>query len=172
MRKTFYFVIIAAVILFLSGCKPIEDINGNSNKTLATITDTRLAQSISGSISTGNSIKTGSPSIQRASDAGGMSDSDYDYDNIEFEIRSLNGTQKAMVTYLMKGQSLTISFASTIDEGNFAAVLLSTSKTILKKFEADNDETFKITADTEGDYFLVIAGESAKGKLKIYRTIE
>ena len=170
MKKIIALTVVLMMVASLFGCKPIEDLNGENDKSLATITDERLAGSISGSISMGSSRKSGSPSTQRYENSGGFSDSEYDYDNIEYSFKSLNGTQKAMITYLKAGETMFVTFSSDISSGNFAAVLISPDKRILRKFEADEDSTFSFTADTTGDYLLVIAGESCAGSLEIYRT--
>ena len=169
MKKIIILTVVLMMVVSLFGCKPIEDLNGENDKSLATITDERLAGSISGSISMGSSRKSGSPSTHRFENSGGFSDGDYDYDNIEYSFKSFNGTHKAMITYLKAGQTMSVSFSSNISKGNFAAVLLSPEKKILKKFEADEDSTFSFTADTTGDYLLVIAGESCEGSLGISR---
>ncbi len=156
----------ATIAAVSTSCKPIEDLNGPGDKTLATLTETDLMK-ISGSISSGSSRKSGRQSIQREDDD---YSADYDFDNIELEFSKLNGTQKAMVTYLEKGESLTIEFSSSITAGNFTAVLLSPEKNILGRAEADKAVTLKITTRSEGDHILVVAGESAAGSIKISRS--
>lgn len=152
-------------ILALAGCKPIEDLNGPDNKTLATLGDLDLTK-ISGSISTGNSRKSGRQSVLRDDDDYAA---DYDFDNIELDFSRLNGTTRAMVTFLEKGEKLTIEFSSEISAGNFAAVFLSPDNDILEKIEADRDATIRVTADIRGDYLLNLAGESASGSIRIVR---
>lgn len=163
--------LLAVLLLFaLAGCKPIEDTNGEADKTLVTLTGERL-KTISGSIKMGSSKKSGSPTVQRYEDAGGFSDEEYDYDNIAFTFTRLNGTQKAMIAYLTQGEKMTVTFSSSITAGNFGAVLLSPGRSsILESFAADEEKTVTITAEEEGDYLLVIAGESCDGSLEIVRT--
>lgn len=172
MRKCYIFIICFVIMLSFTSCGTIEDTNGEEDKSLAVITDYKLSQSISGSISVGNSRKSGSQSIYRASDGTNLSDDEYDFDNIEFSFTRLNGTQKAMITYLKKGQKLTIKISSNISKGNFTGVLLDPDKVILKKIAADEDAVISITAEIEGDYKFIIAGESAEGSIKINRTYE
>ncbi|MHB1153481.1 MAG: hypothetical protein ACYCWE_15505 [Eubacteriales bacterium] len=171
MKKYILLIIIFALLLF-TGCSPIEDTNGEADKSLVTITEEKL-KTISGSVSTFNSQKTGSPSRQHYKDSGGISDEEYDYDNIEFSFNRLNGTQKAMITYLKKGQQVKVEFSSEISKGNFGAVILSPDKAhILERFLPDEEKTIHITAEADGDYLLVIAGESCEGNLKIKRTVQ
>lgn len=162
-----FLVIICLVALF--GCvKTIEDTNGDADKTLATITDEKL-KTISGRISIGKSYKSGSPSVQRYEDAGGFSDEEYDYDEIEISFTKLNGTVKAMITYLDKNQKLTICCSSHINKGNFTAVLLSPEREIIARFAADEEKTITVTAGKSGDYLLIIAGESCDGSVSLNR---
>jgi hypothetical protein len=63
-----------------------------------------------------------------------------------------------------------IDFSSQVISGNFAAVIVSPDKSILKRFEADESGIVEITAETEGDYFVIIAGESAAGSISVKRS--
>ena len=75
-----------------------------------------------------------------------------------------------MASYLKTGDVMNISFSSQITSGNFAAVIVSPDKTVLARFEADETKGAKITASAEGDYFVIIAGESAAGSIELTRT--
>ncbi|MDD4717728.1 MAG: hypothetical protein PHN99_06395 [Eubacteriales bacterium] len=176
MRKGFESsALILSVFLLLTvmtACSPIEDTNGTSDKTLAQITDSELATKVSGSISKGSSSMKGTPTINREINDDIISDDDYDYDEIEFDFTRLNGTVKAMAAYLRVGDKMTVDFSSQITSGNFAAVIVSPDKTILKRFEADESGSANITASSEGDHFVIIAGESAAGSVSVIRSFE
>ncbi|MFA6736071.1 MAG: hypothetical protein WC102_10065 [Saccharofermentanales bacterium] len=176
MRKGFKSsALILSVFLLLTvmtACSPIEDTNGTSDKTLAQITDSELATKVSGSISKGSSSMKGTPTINREINDDIISDDDYDYDEIEFDFTRLNGTVKAMAAYLRVGDKMTVDFSSQITSGNFAAVIVSPDKTILKRFEADESGSANITASSEGDHFVIIAGESAAGSVSVIRSFE
>lgn len=176
MRKGFKSsALILSVFLLLSvmtSCSPIEDTNGTSDKTLAQITESELATKVSGSISKGSSSMKGTPTMNREINDDIMSDDDYDYDEIEFDFTRLNGTVKAMAAYLRVGDKMTVDFSSQITSGNFAAVIVSPDKTILKRFEADESGSANITASSEGDHFVIIAGESAAGSVSVIRSFE
>jgi hypothetical protein len=173
MKKLPIIALIGIMVVFmLTSCSPIEDTNGESDKTLATITDTELATKVSGSISTGSSQKSGTPTMIRNKTDNTISDDQYDYDNIAFDFSRLNGTVKAMVAYLKSGEEMTVDFSSSISAGNFAAVIVSPGKQVLKRFEADEEGSFILTAETEGDYFVILAGESAAGSVSIVRTFQ
>ncbi len=176
MNKTYKaFFLSAAVVMILissSACSPIEDLNGETDKSLATLTDQQLAEKVSGSISKGSSSMKGSPTMNREINDDIMSDDDYDYDEITFDFTRLNGTVKAMVTYLKSGDRMSVEFSSQISSGNFAAVIVSPDKKILKRFEADENTTAEITAETEGDHLLIIAGESAAGNISVKRSFD
>ena len=178
MRKGFESsALILSVFLLLSvmtACSPIEDTNGPADKTLAQITDSELATKVSGSISKGSSSMKGTPTMNREINDDIMSDDDYDYDydEIEFDFTRLNGTVKAMAAYLRVGDKMTVDFSSQITSGNFAAVIVSPDKTILKRFEADESGSANITASSEGDHFVIIAGESAAGSVSVIRSFE
>ncbi|MDD2393976.1 MAG: hypothetical protein PHV88_07955 [Eubacteriales bacterium] len=176
MRKGFESsALILSVFLLLTvmtACSPIEDTNGTSDKTLAQITDSELATKVSGSISKGSSSMKGTPTINREINDDIISDDDYDYDEIEFDFTRLNGTVKAMAAYLRVGDKMTVDFSSQVTSGNFAAVIVSPDKTILKRFEADESGSANITASSEGDHFVIIAGESAAGSVSVIRSFE
>ena len=176
MRKGFESsALILSVFLLLTvltACSPIEDTNGPADKTLAQITDSELATKVSGSISKGSSSMKGTPTMNREINDDIMSDDDYDYDEIEFDFTRLNGTVKAMAAYLRVGDKMTVDFSSQITSGNFAAVIVSPDKTILKRFEADESGSANITASSEGDHFVIIAGESAAGSVSVIRSFE
>lgn len=176
MRKGFKSsALILSVFLLLTvmtACSPIEDTNGTSDKTLAQITDSELATKVSGSISKGSSSMKGTPTMNREINDDIMSDDDYDYDKIEFDFTRLNGTVKAMAAYLRVGDKMTVDFSSQITSGNFAAVIVSPDKTILKRFEADESGSANVTASSEGDHFVIIAGESAAGSVSVIRSFE
>ncbi|MDD4327926.1 MAG: hypothetical protein PHU83_06825 [Eubacteriales bacterium] len=176
MRKGFKSsALILSVFLLLTvmtACSPIEDTNGTSDKTLAQITDSELATKVSGSISKGSSSMKGTPTINREINDDIISDDDYDYDEIEFDFTRLNGTVKAMAAYLRVGDKMTVDFSSQVTSGNFAAVIVSPDKTILKRFEADESGSANITASSEGDHFVIIAGESAAGSVSVIRSFE
>lgn len=163
-------LILILLTLILAGCSPIEDTNGPDDKSLATITDAELATKVSGSISIGNSAKKGTPTMRREVNDNIMSDDDYDYDEIEFDFTRLNGTKKAMASYLTVGEVMTIQFSSQITSGNFAAVIISPDKKVLARFEADESGQKTITAAAEGDHFVILAGESAEGNVSIFRS--
>lgn len=114
----------------------------------------------------------GTPTINREINDDIISDDDYDYDEIEFDFTRLNGTVKAMAAYLRVGDKMTVDFSSQITSGNFAAVIVSPDKTILKRFEADESGSANITASSEGDHFVIIAGESAAGSVSVIRSFE
>ncbi len=163
-------ILIIASAVVLAGCSPIEDTNGEADKSLATITDAELATKISGSISKGSSSMKGTPTMNREISDDRISDDDYDYDEIKFDFSRLNGTVKAMASYLESGDVMNINFSSKITSGNFAAVIVSPDKTVLARFEADETRSTEITASVEGDYFVIIAGESAAGSIELTRT--
>ena len=173
MKKTTIFILAGVIMMMtLTSCSPIEDTNGEADKSLATITETELATKVSGSISTGSSKKSGTPTMIRNKTDNTISDDQYDYDNIAFDFSRLNGTVKAMVAYLKSGEMMKVDFSSRITTGNFAAVVVSPEKQVLRKFEADEVGTFTLTAQTAGDYFVILAGESAAGSVTIIRTMD
>lgn len=170
-KKLFAILALLTCLFMLISCiSTIEDTNGEADKTLASITDEALKK-INGRIVTTNSKKIGSPSVQRYENAGGFSDEEYDYDKIEFTFSKLSGTVKTMITYLKKGERLTIDFSCKIKKGNFASVILSPDRSeIIIRFEADDEKIFEFTAKEDGDYLLLIAGESCDGSISVLRS--
>ena len=152
----------------LLGCaKPIEDINGEQNKSLAVINEEKLMSATRGArISISKEKKSGSHSIARTD---GSFEAEYDYDNVSISFKGFSGTKATTNTYLDKGKSLTITVASDIKSGNFSAVLLTPSRKIVGRFPADKEETVTVTAEEKGDYLILLAGESAEGTVTIKR---
>jgi hypothetical protein len=152
--------------------KPIADTNGPDDKALVTITDDMFTKKVSGSMSTTSTSLSGSRSKVWNTDTSDPNE-DIDYDHALYQITALNGTVRVLYTRMKAGWNLSFGIKSTVTAGNYGGALVDPNGFISARFKATGgaETGISVTSTAEGDYYLVIGGESMAGTVEITRSI-
>ncbi len=140
-KKLFLVLLFISVLLTLTSCGQIEDINGSNDYSLNTLTDEDFF------INT-NVVKIGSVTTR--------------FNNtVKISVKKMSGVDRIEKINLSLG-SLTITTNLNVTSGNIKLVLIM-NDTIIKEFKINAEDSY--TGTISGNYELKIAAESAKFNL-------
>ena len=142
------FIIVFAVLMFKSNLKHIEDVNGEDNYSLATITEEQIKKHDMGylNLSTSKSM--------------------FSDDVIEFSSKKFTGVDEIFSENILMSSDYVINVTNfSIEKGNFEMVVLLDDE-IVTRLEPGQDVEYHL-GSVKGKVTLVIAGESAKFSFSI-----
>lgn len=174
MKRHFGLLILLSLTILFSACNPIEDLNGEDTSLSQIAKDELYGFDVSWSAS---NLKTKStvnhqgvvPSNYYAAE-GFTEEMDKDY--YEMSCGSASGISNLVGTRLEAGQSVTIEVNSQIEEGNLEIILLKRGENnneFLYQFETDTVDTFTLTAEEFGIFYVRAGVESFAGSIVINR---
>ena len=152
-------------ITMISCMQHIEDVNGEETD-LATLNleNAILEGSYSSVFATSRQIYSGGTTYS-------FSYRDIDYDNIEVTYTKFSGISKVHCSDMDAGEELVLTITSSLTSGNFEIVVIGPDKAIIETVNINETITVTIPSTLEGEYFVVIGGESAIASIQISRTI-
>ena len=161
--------------LCLAACGKIDDTNGEADTRLSQITDEELYGHSMGWNATG--LKTHSRrNVARTSNYyanEGFRETD-DYDYYEVGCKSASGTTNLIATKLNDGDKVVFEVKSQISSGNLKVVLLKRGEKtneLVYEFETGKTDTFKLTSDGFGIYYVRAGVESFGGEIVVTREV-
>ncbi len=143
IKQLIILLLIMPMLLVLSSCSHIDDLNGEDDYTLATLTDEDI-------INKNNSVSSFS--------IGSASKNEYAY-----VIKKISGV-KEIKSLKVNNNQLVIYTDLKVSKGNCKLVLIKDKK-IIKEFKINENDNF-VTSEN-GTYIIKLAAESAQIELKI-----
>jgi hypothetical protein len=168
-------VLFFCTVLCLAACEKIDDTNGEADTSLSQITDETLYGHNLGWSATG--LKTQSRrNVARTGDYyanEGFREAD-DYDYYQVSCKSASGITNLIATKLNDGEKAVFEVESQIVSGNLKVVLLKRGEKtdeLVYEFETAQTDTFELTSDGFGIYYLRAGVESFGGEIIVTREI-
>lgn len=166
MKKTIVFITLLFLSFTMSSCMShIEDTNGDdtSLETIDLVADVE-AGSYSSRTELAATVSSGDTTYCFSYD-------DIDYDNISLTYGKITGVEKIHCSDMNVGEELTLTITSTVLSGNLEILVVGPDKTTHFEVEVNTTDTITISPTAEGEYFVVIGGESAEVEIEIVREI-
>ncbi len=166
MKRLITILVVFAFSFSLTSCMShIEDANGDDTSLvsidLAAIIESKTYSSIS---SLSSSVSSGDKTYC-------FNYEDIDYDNLELNYGKISGVTKIHCSDMSSEEELILTITTSLTEGNLEIAIVGPDNTILEWVEVNQTVTVMIPSTSEGEYFVVIGGESAKVSIDIVRNI-
>jgi hypothetical protein len=165
MKKQFLIGLLVILGITLTGCKHIDDTNGDVYD-LETFTEEDLLGVTISMVGSGASITS---SRHNFTTLGIYADLDFDY--FKMDGGKYSGIKNLLVVELKVGESATYEVKSMVESGNLALVFIDPNRELIKQIAVNTSDTLIITALIDGVYFLRMGAESFVGSMEATRTL-
>lgn len=159
-------VVVLMILFMVSGCSHYEDTNGD-DPSLQTITLEKMASTSTSFMGSGATITS-----RRENFTTVMQYEDIDLDYLKMVGGKYSGVKSAVAFEINENDVVTIEVTTNVTIGNLGVILISPTHEIIYEFDLNTTDTYTLTAEEEGIYFIRIGTESFGGTLEITRTFE
>ena len=176
MKKLSFLFVLAVLVFTVAGCDAIDDLNGEADTSLSQITIEELygkdVQWSASNLKTKSSVSHSGILPNSYYAAEGFTE-ELDKDNYQMQCGSASGITNLIAVRLEAGESVTINVESQIDQGNLELVLLKRgeeSHEFIYQFETDGTDSYSLSAENFGIYYVRAGLESFGGSIEVTRS--